>query len=165
MLHQYKYLMSHPIQPARIKPDSMKTQATRFEVQINGKRFSNATVNVEDQLEVNLVTLAGQESAVLAITAFIPEAPENGNYVHSANAVLMPGDTVTIALSAAEGPAATGVGPADPELQKESSEGAEISCSFCGKTQYEAGKLIAGADARICNECVVFCHEMISDEN
>jgi ATP-dependent Clp protease ATP-binding subunit ClpX len=26
-------------------------------------------------------------------------------------------------------------------------------CSFCGKTQSEVGKLIAGEDAYICNEC------------
>jgi len=30
-------------------------------------------------------------------------------------------------------------------------------CSFCGKTQSEVGKLIAGEDAYICNECVDVC--------
>ena len=34
-------------------------------------------------------------------------------------------------------------------------------CSFCGKTQSEVGKLIAGEDAYICNECVDVCMDLV----
>ena len=34
-------------------------------------------------------------------------------------------------------------------------------CSFCGKTQSEVGKLIAGEDAFICNECVDVCMDLV----
>ncbi|MEF9958004.1 MAG: ATP-dependent Clp protease ATP-binding subunit ClpX [Acinetobacter sp.] len=35
------------------------------------------------------------------------------------------------------------------------------NCSFCGKTQSEVGKLIAGEDAFICNECVDVCLDLV----
>ena len=37
-------------------------------------------------------------------------------------------------------------------------------CSFCGKTQDEVAKLIAGPGAYICNECIDLCNEIIADE-
>ena len=37
-------------------------------------------------------------------------------------------------------------------------------CSFCGKTQDEVAKLIAGPNAYICNECIDLCNEIIADE-
>jgi ATP-dependent Clp protease ATP-binding subunit ClpX len=32
-----------------------------------------------------------------------------------------------------------------------------LYCSFCGKSQHEVPKLIAGPTAHICNECVSLC--------
>jgi ATP-dependent Clp protease ATP-binding subunit ClpX len=41
----------------------------------------------------------------------------------------------------------------------------DFHCSFCGKSQHEVKKLIAGhAEAFICNECVDLCHEIILEE-
>jgi ATP-dependent Clp protease ATP-binding subunit ClpX len=37
-------------------------------------------------------------------------------------------------------------------------------CSFCGKNQYEAGKLIAGPSVFICDECVKLCTDIIRDD-
>ncbi|MBR5430636.1 MAG: ATP-dependent Clp protease ATP-binding subunit ClpX [Firmicutes bacterium] len=37
-------------------------------------------------------------------------------------------------------------------------------CSFCGKTQDQVAKLIAGPNAYICNECIDLCNEIIEDE-
>lgn len=37
-------------------------------------------------------------------------------------------------------------------------------CSFCGKTQQEVRKLIAGPSVYICNECVELCEEILHDE-
>ena len=37
-------------------------------------------------------------------------------------------------------------------------------CSFCGKSQEEVGKLIAGPDLYICNECVDLCCDIIRDD-
>ncbi len=38
-------------------------------------------------------------------------------------------------------------------------------CSFCGKSQSQVGKLIAGPNAFICNECIELCLEIIEDED
>jgi ATP-dependent Clp protease ATP-binding subunit ClpX len=40
-----------------------------------------------------------------------------------------------------------------------------LYCSFCGKSQQEVGKLIAGPTVYICNECVSLCMDIISEEN
>ena len=40
-------------------------------------------------------------------------------------------------------------------------QGQQKHCSFCGKTQSEVGKLIAGEDAYICNECVDVCLDLV----
>jgi len=39
-----------------------------------------------------------------------------------------------------------------------------LGCSFCGKSQNEVKKLIAGPDVFICNECVDICNEIIIDD-
>jgi ATP-dependent Clp protease ATP-binding subunit ClpX len=38
-------------------------------------------------------------------------------------------------------------------------------CSFCGKSQNQVQKLIAGPGAYICNECIELCTEIISEES
>lgn len=40
----------------------------------------------------------------------------------------------------------------------------ELSCSFCGKSQHDVRKLIAGPNVYICNECVKLCNEIIAEE-
>jgi hypothetical protein len=37
-------------------------------------------------------------------------------------------------------------------------------CSFCGKSQKQVGKLIAGPSVYICNECIALCNEIIDEE-
>ncbi len=39
-----------------------------------------------------------------------------------------------------------------------------LHCSFCGKSQHEARKLIAGPSVFICDECVDLCNGIIRDE-
>jgi len=39
-----------------------------------------------------------------------------------------------------------------------------LRCSFCGKTQKEVRKLIAGPGVYICDECITLCNEIITDE-
>ena len=44
-------------------------------------------------------------------------------------------------------------------------EGSELlKCSFCGKSQKEVKKLIAGPGVYICNECIDLCNEIIEEE-
>ena len=40
----------------------------------------------------------------------------------------------------------------------------KYSCSFCGKTQGEVKRLIAGPGVYICNECVDLCNDILEDE-
>ena len=39
-----------------------------------------------------------------------------------------------------------------------------LYCSFCGKSQHEVKKLIAGPSVFVCDECVELCNEIIRDE-
>ncbi len=39
-----------------------------------------------------------------------------------------------------------------------------LYCSFCGKSQHEVKKLIAGPSVFICDECIDLCNEIIRDE-
>src|SRR5258708_12224290 len=40
-----------------------------------------------------------------------------------------------------------------------------LYCSFCGKSQHEGRKLIAGPTVFICDECVELCMDIIGEEN
>src|SRR6202789_2713895 len=40
-----------------------------------------------------------------------------------------------------------------------------LYCSFCGKSQHEVRKLIAGPTVFICDECVELCRDIIGEEN
>ena len=39
-----------------------------------------------------------------------------------------------------------------------------LYCSFCGKSQHEVRKLIAGPSVYICDECVDLCTDIITEE-
>jgi len=43
-------------------------------------------------------------------------------------------------------------------------EGKLLYCSFCGKSQHEVRKLIAGPSVFICDECVELCNDIIREE-
>ena len=40
-----------------------------------------------------------------------------------------------------------------------------LFCSFCGKSQHEVKKLIAGPTVFICDECVELCMDIIREEH
>ncbi len=40
-----------------------------------------------------------------------------------------------------------------------------LRCSFCGKSQEEVRKLIAGPDVYICDECIALCNEILAEED
>src|SRR5207253_3541861 len=48
--------------------------------------------------------------------------------------------------------------------KKGSSSEKLLYCSFCGKSQHEVKKLIAGPSVFICDECIDLCNEIIRDE-
>ena len=49
--------------------------------------------------------------------------------------------------------------------EKKSSGGEKLLyCSFCGKSQHEVKKLIAGPSVFICDECISLCNDIIRDE-
>jgi ATP-dependent Clp protease ATP-binding subunit ClpX len=39
-----------------------------------------------------------------------------------------------------------------------------LRCSFCGKSQNDVRKLIAGPTVYICDECVELCNDIIAEE-
>lgn len=41
----------------------------------------------------------------------------------------------------------------------------QLKCSFCGKTQDQVKKLIAGPDVYICDECVALCNDIIGEDD
>ena len=49
--------------------------------------------------------------------------------------------------------------------EKKSGSGEKLLyCSFCGKSQHEVKKLIAGPSVFICDECIELCNDIIRDE-
>ncbi|MEO6968223.1 MAG: ATP-dependent Clp protease ATP-binding subunit ClpX [Rhodanobacteraceae bacterium] len=51
------------------------------------------------------------------------------------------------------------------DRQSRASDGGKILyCSFCGKSQHEVRKLIAGPSVFICDECVELCNDIIREE-
>lgn len=50
------------------------------------------------------------------------------------------------------------------ESRSKSDDGKLLYCSFCGKSQHEVRKLIAGPSVFICDECVELCNDIIREE-
>ena len=53
---------------------------------------------------------------------------------------------------------------ADDNGGKSDDSGKLLYCSFCGKSQHEVRKLIAGPSVFICDECVELCNDIIREE-
>ena len=49
-------------------------------------------------------------------------------------------------------------------MAEKSSNDKLLYCSFCGKSQHEVQRLIAGPQVFICNECVELCNDIIREE-
>ena len=49
-------------------------------------------------------------------------------------------------------------------MRRKGTEGKDLCCSFCGKSQKEVRKLIAGPSVYICDECVELCNDIITEE-
>ncbi len=52
----------------------------------------------------------------------------------------------------------------DDTQNKDDDNGKLLYCSFCGKSQHEVRKLIAGPSVFICDECVELCNDIIREE-
>ncbi len=49
-------------------------------------------------------------------------------------------------------------------MPRSGQSGKDLRCSFCGKSQREVRKLIAGPSVYICDECVELCNDIITEE-
>jgi ATP-dependent Clp protease ATP-binding subunit ClpX len=49
-------------------------------------------------------------------------------------------------------------------MQRKDDSNGDLLCSFCGKSQDEVKKLIAGPSVYICDECIQLCTEIIAEE-
>src|ERR1700722_12936941 len=49
-------------------------------------------------------------------------------------------------------------------MNKNPSSYGNLCCSFCGKSQKEVKKLIAGPGVYICDECIDLCNDIITEE-
>jgi ATP-dependent Clp protease ATP-binding subunit ClpX len=50
------------------------------------------------------------------------------------------------------------------ERRRDDHSNGNLSCSFCGKSQKEVKKLIAGPTVYICDECIGLCNDIIAEE-
>lgn len=48
-------------------------------------------------------------------------------------------------------------------MNREDTNKENIKCSFCGKTQEQVKRLVAGPDVYICDECIELCQDIIDD--
>ncbi len=49
-------------------------------------------------------------------------------------------------------------------MNRKREDNSNLSCSFCGKSQKEVRKLIAGPTVYICDECIELCNDIIAEE-
>ncbi|MBW2021885.1 MAG: ATP-dependent Clp protease ATP-binding subunit ClpX [Deltaproteobacteria bacterium] len=49
-------------------------------------------------------------------------------------------------------------------MPRKNDSNGDLLCSFCGKSQDEVKKLIAGPSVYICDECIQLCNEIIAEE-
>jgi ATP-dependent Clp protease ATP-binding subunit ClpX len=49
-------------------------------------------------------------------------------------------------------------------VERRRGDGSNLCCSFCGKSQKEVKKLIAGPTVYICDECIGLCNDIIAEE-
>ncbi len=54
--------------------------------------------------------------------------------------------------------------PEWPWPQRSREEGGLLRCSFCGKSQNDVRKLIAGPRVYICDRCIDLCNDILTDE-
>ena len=52
----------------------------------------------------------------------------------------------------------------DSRSSSKHDDGKLLYCSFCGKSQHEVRKLIAGPSVFVCDECVELCNDIIREE-
>ena len=50
------------------------------------------------------------------------------------------------------------------DQERKGTDGKILYCSFCGKSQHEVRKLIAGPSVFVCDECVELCNDIIREE-
>ena len=50
------------------------------------------------------------------------------------------------------------------KLLDNESQGKLLHCNFCGKSQHEVAKLIAGPGVYVCDECVGLCNNILDEE-
>src|SRR4029079_5298857 len=50
------------------------------------------------------------------------------------------------------------------EMARPTDSNEQLLCSFCGKSQRQVKKLIAGPGVYICDECIDLCNEIIDEE-
>src|SRR6201999_1496752 len=64
-----------------------------------------------------------------------------------------------------QGPAApTDIPSGEINLARPTDSNEQLLCSFCGKSQRQVKKLIAGPGVYICDECIDLCNEIIDEE-
>ena len=49
-------------------------------------------------------------------------------------------------------------------IEQVSAETGTELCSFCGKRRYQVAAMASAGDARICDECLELCNEIVSEE-
>ena len=67
-------------------------------------------------------------------------------------------------IEAAAGPASEARSSPTQGEQNDPVPGKTLYCSFCGKSQHEVWKLIAGPHVFICNECVELCGDIVGPD-
>jgi hypothetical protein len=68
-------------------------------------------------------------------------------------------------IEAAATPASEGRSPSSAGTQNDPTPPKTLYCSFCGKSQHEVQKLIAGPEVFICDECVDLCTGIVEPDD
>ena len=76
----------------------------------------------------------------------------------------VPSEPAATGRRARRGPASGRTSEGDRPVARIGDGGDLLKCSFCGKSQKQVKKLIAGPGVYICDECIDLCNEIIEEE-
>ena len=133
----------------------MASRMVCYEISVNGKLLSKASVSECDQLEAALAKLVGEREPILNFTVFSPSARYPNKHISWQTDQIDVGDELLIRIVEDDG-------SSDATIKTIEDLNAEVVskcfCSFCGKGDREVPSMIAGKDGVfICNECVELC--------
>jgi hypothetical protein len=136
-----------------------------IEILHNGKRLCVMGHEKSDSMQISLLYVKDGDVLGLSTWAYVRQTPELQETLSwlKERPVIRVGDTIEMKVTRDLAPDA---GHLSSSFGRRVAEGQqELFCSFCGKSQHDVKKMVAGPRVFICNECVQLCTDVIGKED